>query len=326
MALSFPLSRALLEFPEELTTKIAARDLAVMTEEEIKELMPSASGMRVHVISPVGRVALLEAPRMDSVVPLVLGRDAVRHLVPQARSVLCCGLDAEGLVRVVLVCDEDLLPEAYWLPLRSHSHTLDAATSTVTTRAYALWNWQSTTRFCVRCGGTMEPQGAGTTLACTACGHIEYPRQDMAMIVAIVDPSERLLLAHNTAWPTEVMSLIAGYVDAGESVERTVQREAREEAGIDVEAIEYLGTQPWPFPASHMIVYTAFCAQPDALRPDDKEIDRVRFFSREECEAEVAAGLLRLPHETTVARVVIDRWRAGSLHTAGTLRMEGHSA
>lgn len=191
--------------------------------------------------------------------------------------------------------------------------------SLVATQAAALARWHGQANFCVRCGAPLEPSGAGWTRTCAACGHVEFPRIDPAVIVAVHDHLGRLLLVHNTAWEEDRMSLLAGYVDAGETPERAVVREVKEEANLNVANVAYLGAQPWPRPRSLMLAYAALvecsdgrpavdgqpCVEP---RPDQIEVDRTQFFTRDELRRDLASGKVRVPGPTSVAHVVIDGW------------------
>lgn len=191
----------------------------------------------------------------------------------------------------------------------------DPQESLVATQATALIAWQSTTRFCSRCGGSLVSGSAGWTASCEGCGQTEYPRMDPAMIVAVVDDRDRLLLVHNIEWVDKRMSLPAGYVDAGEIPERTVVREIREEVGLEVENITYLGSQPWPRPRSLMLAYRATLSERGQREPlpDGIEVDQARFFTREELARAVSNGHVVLPGRTAVARTIIRLWESGDL-------------
>lgn len=189
----------------------------------------------------------------------------------------------------------------------------DPMDSLIATQASALMAWHDVTRFCHACGNPLEVQSAGWTLKCTQCGHSEYPRTDPAVIVAVVDTSDRLLLVHNVLWPATRMSLLAGYVDAGEDLARTVRREVLEEVGLEVTGIQYLGSQPWPRPRSLMLAYKASVAEGVAPRADQVEVDRACFFTREQLVEQIGRGDVVIPQPAAVAHTVINLWLEGKL-------------
>ena len=144
-----------------------------------------------------------------------------------------------------------------------------------------------------------------------------YPRTDPAVIVAIVDEQDRILLGSQGAWEDNRWSILAGFVEPGESLEAAVVREMFEEAGVIVEAPEYLGSQAWPFPYSLMLGFVAK-AKTTELRPDGEEIEKLRWFSREELAAE--AETLLLPNRISIARAIIEHWFGGELVSGSELR------
>ena len=140
-----------------------------------------------------------------------------------------------------------------------------------------------------------------------------YPRTDAAIIVGITDSHDRLLLGSNALWESNRFSLLAGFVEPGESLEAAVVREVFEESGINVVDPIYLGSQPWPFPASLMLGFTARVdpAIESLLTPDGNEILELRWFSRDELRA--ALGDILLPGPTSIARSIIELWFGGPI-------------
>jgi NAD+ diphosphatase len=197
-----------------------------------------------------------------------------------------------------------------WVSLRESGNALGAGDSALITAALALANWHSSSGNCPRCGGVTVPELAGWARRCPACQNQIFPRTDPAVIVLVLDDDDRLLLGSNVLWPEGRYSLLAGFVEAGESLENAVCREIAEESGIAVENPRYLGSQPWPFPRSMMLGFSARVAagvDPNELRPDGEEIVDLRWFSREQLRKE-AAGTLLLPGKTSIARYLIDLW------------------
>lgn len=149
------------------------------------------------------------------------------------------------------------------------------------TTAVALLGWHRSAQFCSRCGSRTEPDPSGHSRTCAA-GHQEFPRLDPAVIVLVHDDADHAVLARQPTWAPGRFSVLAGFAEAGESLEATVVREIDEEIGVAVEDVEYLGSQPWPFPRSLMIAFAARAPRGAALRPRPGEIDDARWFSRGE--------------------------------------------
>ena len=145
---------------------------------------------------------------------------------------------------------------------------------------------------------------------CEADGREHYPRTDPAVIVAITDAADRLLLAHASYWSARRYSHLAGYVEPGESLEQAARREVGEEAGLALGALEYVASQPWPFPASIMVGFRATVVDP-TLRLDQDEITDARWVARDELAAIVESGEVILPPYGSIARSLLDEWVAG---------------
>lgn len=173
--------------------------------------------------------------------------------------------------------------------------------------ATGLSTWHATHRFCGQCGSPTEVDWAGHRRRCVSCGRDHFPRTDPAIIV-LVTSGETALLARNPAWPAGFASVLAGFVEPGESLEDAVTREVREEVGINVEpeSVEYHSSQPWPFPASVMLGFTAVALSID-LDPDPEEITDACWYTRDE----LAHGAIGLPPALSISRRLIDDWVAG---------------
>jgi NAD+ diphosphatase len=170
--------------------------------------------------------------------------------------------------------------------------------------ARAMVSWRRRHRFCGSCGTRTVPAKAGHVLICTnpGCRHEEFPRLDPAIIVLVSD-GERALLGRQASWPVGRYSTIAGFVEPGESLEDAVAREVFEETGIRVDSIEYHSSQPWPFPASLMLGFTAH-AVTRTVEPHDEELEDARWFTR----AEVAGGVPLLPPNQSISFSLIEHW------------------
>lgn len=156
--------------------------------------------------------------------------------------------------------------------------------------------WNRNHRFCGKCGKTTEDKQDERAKVCADCGQIYYPRLSPAIIVAVLK-DDKILLAHSQRFPAKFYSVLAGFVEPGENLEECVKREVREETGIGVKNIKYFGSQPWPFPDSLMIAFTAEYEDGE-IEVDKTEIADAEWYSREE--------IPRIPPSISIARKLID--------------------
>lgn len=184
------------------------------------------------------------------------------------------------------------------------------------THAVALEYWHRSHRFCSKCGNPTEVAAAGHIRRCAHCGTEHYPRTDPAVIMAVTDADERLLLGRGSSWDLRRFSVLAGFVEPGESLEQAVAREVAEEAALTVTSVTYLGSQPWPFPCSLMLGFTATVDDPGRVRADGDEVLEVRWFSRAELAEALASGEVVLSSRISIARSLIERWYGGPLDSA----------
>ena len=167
-------------------------------------------------------------------------------------------------------------------------------------KGLALSTWMGGARFCGACGAPLSDasgQDSGGRV-CTSCGRLHFPRISPA-VITLVRRDDKVLLARNARFPAGRFGLIAGFVEAGETLEETVRRETREEAGIEVDCIRYRTSQPWPFPDSLMLAFTARWVSGEA-RPDGEEIEEIRWCT--------AFDLPSIPPPGSVARFLIDEF------------------
>lgn len=208
------------------------------------------------------------------------------------------------------------LPNTRGASLRADGPLLDERDSGLLTQAVALGNWHATHPCCPRCGASTRSRSAGHVRVCLAEGREHFPRLDPAVIMLVHDDDpdgiERCLLAHNPQWPGNRFSVLAGYVEPGESLEQAVVREVAEEVGVTVTQPQYVASQPWPFPRSLMFGFTAQ-AVGATPRTDEAEIERVRWMSRPELAAAAASGEVVLPGRVSIARGLIEHWFGGEL-------------
>lgn len=198
--------------------------------------------------------------------------------------------------------------------IQEAAQSLTPAEVELTLPALAFAAWHSEFRFCGRCGAPTHPEQAGWVQACEQ-GHLTFPRTDPAVIMPVTTPDdERLLLAHGARWQPGRFSLLAGFVEAGESAEQAVAREVAEEAGLVVDHVEAVGSQSWPFPRSLMLAYRARLAEGSTeIRVDGEEVTEARFFTRAELHDAVASGEITLPSRFSIARRLIEAWWGGEL-------------
>lgn len=201
-----------------------------------------------------------------------------------------------------------------WTALREVGGELSARDAGLATAAVALYEWHVRYPRCPRCGAETQPVSSGWVRRCPVDGTDHYPRTDPAVIMAVVDDADRLLLANSAAWPTHRFSTLAGFVEPGESVEHAIRREAREETAVVVGEVEYRGSQPWPFPASLMLGFRARALSTE-ITVDGDELRAARWFDRDTLRAEVEQGTVVLPPGTSIARALIEDWYGGPLPT-----------
>lgn len=270
-----------------------------------KALMRSAGdGPRLDLLVPTSpRAAVLEPAIADAV---YLGRTLEdEEALPKGTSVLSVSVD-EALASVIE-------PDArLWAGLMETAAHLGAVHCGLFTEALAITNWHDTHAFSPRTGSATSAGLAGWVRQAEGESHVSFPRTDAAIIAAVLDREDRILLGANVRWNPRRFSLLAGFVEPGESFEAAVAREIYEEARAHVVEPRYLGSQPWPFPASIMVGFTAKLhpdQDPATVEPDNDEIVELGWFTRDE----VRAIEDRLPGPTSIARAIIDAWLSGHL-------------
>ncbi len=202
------------------------------------------------------------------------------------------------------------------LDLRRLGRIIDDTSSQLVSAALALLNWHDNARFSPADGTPTKPARAGWARVNPLTGHEEFPRIDPAVICLVHDGGDRAVLARQAVWPQRMFSLLAGFVEAGESFEVCVAREIREEIGLTVRDVRYLGSQPWPFPRSLMVGFHALGDPDEAFSFNDGEIAEAAWFTRDEIRAALDAGdwtsasesKLLLPGSISIARVIIESW------------------
>ncbi|MCG2800877.1 MAG: NAD(+) diphosphatase [Cellulomonas sp.] len=203
-----------------------------------------------------------------------------------------------------------------WTSLRSIGAVLDAHDAGLAAAAVALDHWHTRHPRCPRCGAATQVTAGGWTRVCVQDSSEHYPRTDPAVIMTVTDRAGRLLLGRAVAWPERRFSTLAGFVEAGESLEGAVRREVAEETGVLVGDVTYAGSQPWPFPNSLMVGFHARALSTE-LTPDGSELAEARWFSHDELAAQVAGGAVVPPGRTSIARALLEDWFDGPLPVPG---------
>lgn len=201
------------------------------------------------------------------------------------------------------------LPEGFEAPegmallgLRALHPLVPAEVFRVAGTAIQKLEWLRTHGFCSRCGTPTGPHPSEEARLCPACGHVQYPRLSPAVIV-LIHRGDEMLLARSPGFPPGVYSTIAGFVEPGESLEDTVHREIREEVGVEVDAVRYFGSQPWPFPHSLMVGFTARWSAGE-IRIDGREIEHAAWFAADRLPE-------RMPTSFSIARRLVDHFLEG---------------
>jgi NAD+ diphosphatase len=219
------------------------------------------------------------------------------------------GVSVPGGVSRVRSGEDDVQP----MSLRQVGALLSDRDAGLLTHAVALANWHDTHTHCPRDGTPTVPAPAGHLTTCPTDGSEHFPRLDPAVIMLVTDPDDRCLLARNALWPKGRMSVLAGFVEPGESAEHAVAREVFEETAITVGHIRYLGSQPWPMPRSLMLGFQAAAPGGQRITVDAEEIGEARWFTREEMLAAIGTGELAVAPTSSIARRLIEFWYGGHL-------------
>ncbi|MCX6429949.1 MAG: NAD(+) diphosphatase [Actinobacteria bacterium] len=203
---------------------------------------------------------------------------------------------------------EMLVPENDLRTLRQVGASLSDLEAGLAVHAVGLAHWHAAHPRCSRCGAATQSTFGGAVRICVEDESQHHPRTDPAVIVLVKDREDRLLLGHQPTWPEKRFSNFAGFVEPGESFEQCVVREVAEECGVIVGEVHYLGSQPWPFPASIMIAFEAVTEDASTAKADGEEITEIRWFSRSEMKSAVETGEILLPPRISVSRRMIEHW------------------
>jgi NAD+ diphosphatase len=200
-------------------------------------------------------------------------------------------------------------PVDAWAGLREIGADLDDLDAGLLVQAVGILEWHDRHRFSPLTGAPTTVERAGWVQRDPTTGTEFFPRTDPAVIMLVHDGADRVVLGRQAVWPPGRFSILAGFVEPGESAEAAVAREVAEEVGLQVTDIRYVGSQPWPFPQSLMLGFVARAESGDTLRLDPDEIEEARWFTRDELRS--GAGPRALPPPVSIARHILDRWIAG---------------
>ena len=234
---------------------------------------------------------------------------------------LFLGSDGDGAAYLAVIADAADDGDARDLrTLRQVGAELGDLDASLLATGLGLANWHRAHTHCPRCGAPTRPEQAGWLRRCTEDGSEHYPRTDPAVIMSVVDAEDRLLMARGAGWGEGRYSVLAGFVEPGETLEAAVAREVREEVGVQVTDVRFLGDQPWPFPTSIMLGFTARALGTE-LTLQDSEIADARWFTREGLLAEVAEGVLFTSPRLSISRWLVEHWLGGPIQPS--LRRRG---
>ena len=318
--LDLSLSRSTVRRAGELRTDRAA--IAAALTDRGTRVLTLRSGTAAIVQGERPRLALRPPRPEDAAGPWLLGTEGGRTFL---------AVEVDGGPDDVEVADIELMDaqapdtrlaeraQVTWQGLRDGGADLDDRDAGLLTTATALAEWHHRHQHCPRCGTLTLIEQGGWVRRCPNDGSEHHPRTDPAVIMAVTDADDRLLLGSGVAWPEHRVSVLAGFVEAGESLEAAVIREVQEEVGITLVDPVYRGNQPWPFPASLMLGFRAVATSTD-LVVDPVELRSAAWYHRDQLAREVAAGRLTLPARVSIARRLIEEWFGGPLPDAGPVR------
>jgi NAD+ diphosphatase len=246
--------------------------------------------------------------------PVYLPPRDVRDLLPEAESMILLGVTPEGTYVGIGLSSEEGSPPSelarlgQFRDLRWIASTLDERDIALLAYAQAMTYWHCRHQDSGDCGSPTRSLEGGTLRVCTndGCGQQHFPRTDPAIIV-LITCGERCLLGRKSWWPEGMYSNVSGFVEPGESLEDALVREVREEVGVEVVEMAYHSSQPWPFPSSLMLGFTAVVAS-ETIRIDEDELEDAAWFSREDMRSRLQQGTLRLPMPVSISFRLIEEW------------------
>jgi len=276
----------------------------VLTDPETRFVVVWQDKILVQAETP-GHLSRLSPDEMVALQSICVGAEVETVLLGTLDGVTYVGV---GIGDMCEFAPDDFGSLGQFLDLRGAASFLDPEAGALAAQAKAMLHWRGQHRFCGRCGAPTHIEEAGYVSRCTneACGRISFPRVDPAIIV-LVTTGDRCLLGRQARWPKGRYSNIAGFVEPGECLETAVAREVVEETGIHIRSLVYHSSQPWPFPQSLMIGYTAEAATSE-IRLNDGELEDARWFTRETICDGLRSGSLGLPSLYSISFHLIEDW------------------
>lgn len=266
-----------------------------------------SAATRVHVVWQ-GRTLVRQE---DHAALQVLNAAAVADLIALAQSVVLLGCDTETAhiaIDLSQQSEEFVTGFGQAVDLRTIGPLLPARDASLSALARGMAYWHERHLYCGRCGTPTISEQAGHQRRCTntACNALYFPRIDPAVIMR-VEYEDKVLLARQASWPAGMRSVLAGFVELGETLEDTVRREVKEEVGLDVIDVRYFASQPWPFPASLMLGFIA-TATSDKFTVNTDELEMAAWFTREDLRNSPEDETMRLSRRDSISRVLVDDW------------------
>ena len=270
----------------DIWTEASALDRAELLRKDDDWLATSWRSPRSWLVQTVGpgRIAMAEQTSLPRLRPRGTF-DAQRHFFLGTLA----EQGAEPRAVFTTLEHEDALPDGLTaISLRTAVPQLPGPEADIAVAATAICQWNHRDRFCPGCGNASTITDGGFARWCDTCERFTFPRNDAAVIAAVLDDDDRILLGHQKSWGGGRVSVLAGFVESGESLEQAVHREIGEEVGVRLREVSYLGSQPWPYPRSLMVAYFARAAD-TRVRVDDMEIVDADWFTREQVARVIAA-------------------------------------
>ena len=314
-----PLTGGVLDRAAELRSDAEA--LTALASAAASRLLPLWRGKAPIDLSDPAAPRLAWTPFRDEI--LALGAEAAVFLgrVPESSD----RLSGRFAIDISAVAEESLPEVAFrlgasvkFIDLRSIASDLPPTEPAVWAEAKSLLDWHGNHPKCSRCGAASQPADGGWRRDCAACGAKHFPRTDPVVIMLVLhrdgDGVERVLIGRQPNWPPRMHSLLAGYIEPGETIEEAVRRETWEEAGVKVEEVGYLASQPWPFPSTLMIGCWGRALNAD-LTVDHQELETARWAGKAEMRAALAGEHpdFDAPRRDAIARVLAEAWATDQL-------------
>lgn len=288
-----------MELPRSIPFTVSEIDRASLRRRDEAWLAEArkATSTRLIVVRSSAQLLIFEGPRLGHLAPDVM---------PSEAEVTFLGLDSEGAAVFALDADSHeglALDGLAFEELRTIGPVVPAEEAALGAHAVAMVGWHRRHRFCGCCGAQTVVEEAGHSRRCLACGTQHFPRTDPAVIM-LVAAGDRCVLGKRPG--SKWWTVLAGFVEPGETLEAAVAREVKEEVGLQVKEVRYVGSQPWPFPANIMLGFEAEAEYAELVV--DEELDDARWFTREELKEQLDSGIIASPSPISIAHHLIRAW------------------